>query len=333
MPPNTLTMGAKMGWRKAVALALAAGALLSVPATAPSAAAPERDYEANLVDGLVVNAASGGPAWWTVTAGNGAKVYVLGVPSGLPKGQAWSTAKLEFRLKGASAVILPPTARANPIKAAAFFLFHRKPFESRGPMEDSLPPALRARFVAARTGLGKPATRYAKWKPGVAGLMIGGDFREALKISFKQPDDQIEALADRAHVPRHKVASYDVLPLLKNMASLPDSAHQACLSDSLTEIEAGRERALAAAAGWARGDVRAALGAERGFDKCIAGVPGMSAYIDRSIADTSNAIAAALTKPGRTIAIAPLRLLLARDGVLERLKARGFKVETPATAG
>jgi len=321
-----------MGTAKRLATALAAGLLLAIPATAPSAPPPERDYEANLVDGLVVNAASGGPAWWTVSSGD-AKVYVLGVPSGLPKGQAWSTAKLEFRLKGAGAVILPPTARANPIKAAAFFLFNRKPFESRVPMEDSLPPALRARFVAARTSLGKPAGRYAKWKPGVAGLMIGGDFRDALKISFKQPDDQIEALADRAHVPRRKVASYDVLPLLKNMASLPDAAHQACLSDSLAEIEAGRERALSAAAGWARGDVRAALTAERGFDKCIAGVPGMSAYIDRSIADTSNAIAAALAKPGRTIAVAPLRLLLAQGGVLERLKARGFKVETPATAG
>jgi len=311
----------------------AALALLAAPTRGPSAAPPpERDFEANLVEGLVVNAASGGPAWWTVSSGE-AKVYVLGVPSGLPKGQSWSTAKLEFRLKGANALILPPTARANPIKAAAFFLFNRKPFQSRGPMEDSLPPTLRARFVAARTGLGKSAGRYAGWKPGVAGMMIGGDFRDTLKISFKQPDDQIAALAGRAHVPTRKVASYDVLPLLKNMASLSDAAHQACLTDSLTEIEAGRDRVLAASAGWARGDVKAALSAERGFDKCIASVPGMSAYIDRSIADTSAAIGGALARPGRTIAVVPLRLLLARDGVLERLRARGFKVDTPTSAG
>lgn len=334
MPLTAAKIGRlKISTPRLLAMGLALAVLSASPAARPVAApTPERDYEANLVEGLVVNAASGGPAWWTVSNGE-AKVYVLGVPSGLPKSQGWSTAKLEFRLKGASALILPPTARANPIKAAAFFLFHRKPFQSRGPMEDSLPPALRARFVAARTSLGKPAGRYAGWKPGVAGMMVGGDFRDAMKISFKQPDDQIEGLAGRAHVPTRKVASYDVLPLLKNMADLSDAAHQACLADSLTEIEAGQGRVLAAAAGWARGDVRTALSAERGFDRCIAQVPGMSAYIDRSIADTSNAIAGALAKPGRTIAVVPLRLLLAQGGVLERLKARGFKVETPATGG
>lgn len=316
-------------------LAAALAALLvlaNLAAPARSAPAAPADLEANLVDELVVNGApTGGPAWWTVSNGT-SKVYILGAPSGLPKGQGWNTQKLEFRLKGANALILPPTARANPVKALAFFLFNRKPFQSKGPMEDSLPPPLRARFVAARAGLGKAPDRYAKWKPGVAGLMIGRDFRDGLHISFKQPDDLITGLADRARVPTRKVASYDVLPLLKNMTTLSPAAHEACLADSLTEIEAGRGRVLAAAAGWAKGDVRAALTAERGFDRCIAQVPGMQAYIDRSIADTSGAIAGALNKPGKTIAVVPLRVLLAQGGVLDRLRARGLKIETPASA-
>ena len=316
-----------------LAAALAAVLVLAnLAAPARSAPAAPRDLEANLVDELVVNGApTGGPAWWTVSNGT-SKVYILGAPSGLPKGQGWNTQKLEFRLKGANALILPPTARANPVKALAFFLFNRKPFQSKGPMEDGLPPPLRARFVAARTGLGKAPDRYAKWKPGVAGLMIGRDFRDGLHISFKQPDDVITGLADRARVPTRKVASYDVLPLLKNMTTLSEAAHQACLADSLTEIEAGRGRVLAAAAGWAKGDVRAALTAERGFDRCIAQVPGMQAYIDRSIADTSGAIAGALNKPGKTIAVVPLRVLLAQGGVLDRLRARGLKIETPVSA-
>jgi len=316
-------------------LAAALAALLvlaNLAAPARSAPAAPADLEANLVDELVVNGApTGGPAWWTVSNGT-SKVYILGAPSGLPKGQGWNTQKLEFRLKGANALILPPTARANPVKALAFFLFNRKPFQSKGPMEDSLPPPLRARFVAARAGLGKAPDRYAKWKPGVAGLMIGRDFRDGLHISFKQPDDLITGLADRARVPTRKAASYDVLPLLKNMTTLSPAAHEACLADSLTEIEAGRGRVLAAASGWAKGDVRAALTAERGFDRCIAQVPGMQAYIDRSIADTTGAIAGALNKPGKTIAVVPLRVLLAQGGVLDRLRVRGLKIETPASA-
>jgi len=318
----------KMLARVAIVLAVGFGALAAPSAAAPP---PSHDLEDNLVDALVVNAPSGGPAWWTVSDSD-SKVYIMGVPSGLPKGQAWSTAKMEFRLKGANALILPPTARANPLKAAAFFLFNRGPFQSKTPLEDTLPPALRARFIAARATLGKPPARYAKWKAGVAGLLIGQDFRDGLHMTFKQPDDAITDLAGRAHVPQRKVASYDVMPLLKNMTQLTEAAHQACLADSLNEIEAGKGRVLAAAAGWARGDVRTALTAERGFDRCIAGVPGMSAYIDRSIADTSNTLAAALAKPGKTIAIVPLRVLLAQGGVLDRLRARGLKVETPSSA-
>ncbi|HEX7758678.1 MAG TPA: TraB/GumN family protein, partial [Caulobacteraceae bacterium] len=222
------------------ALALAAVAFVAAFATASPAQTPGRDSEANLIDELVVNGApTGGPAWWTVSDSD-SKVFILGIPSGLPKGLAWNTARTESRLKGANALILPPSVRANPIKLAAFFLFNRKPFQTRTPMEDTLPPALRARFVAARASVGKPADHYAKWKPGVAGMMLGGDFRKGLQITFKQPDDTIAALGDRARVPQRHVASYDIMPMLKTMAGLSEAAHEACLSDALTEIEAGR---------------------------------------------------------------------------------------------
>ncbi len=312
-------------------LTLAALALAAV-ATASPAQTPARDFEANLVDELVVNGGpTGGPAWWTVSDSD-SKVFILGVPSGLPKGLAWNTARTEFRLKGANVLILPPSVRANPIKLAAFFLFNRGPFQTKTPMEDTLPPALRARFVAARTAVGKKPDRYAKWKPGVAGMMLGGDFRQSLQITFKQPEDTITALANRVRAPQRHVASYDIMPILKTMATLNEAAHEACMSDALTEIEAGRGRALAAAQGWARGDVRTALTAERGFDRCIAQIPGMSGYVERGAADTAAAIAAAMAKPGKTVAIVPLRQLLAQNGVLQRLRARGFKIETPASA-
>ncbi len=314
--------------------AVLAFATLATASPAQTPTSPQnRDIEGNLVEALVVNGSpTGGPAWWTVSDGD-SKVFILGVPAGLPKGQAWDTARTQFRLKGANALILPPSVRANPIKAVAFFLFNRKAFQSKTPMEDGLSPALRTRFVAARTALGKTPDRYAKWKPGVAGLIIGRDFRDGLHMTFKQPDETISALAGRAHVPERHVASYDVMPMLKNMTTMAPAAHEACLADSLTEIEAGRGRVLAAAQGWARGDVHAALTAERGYDRCIAQVPGMSAYIERGIADTSGAIAAALDKPGKTIAVVPLRQLLAQGGVLDRLRARGLKIETPASAG
>jgi hypothetical protein len=37
--------------------------------------------------------------------------------------------------------------------------------------------------------------------------------------------------------------------------------------------------------------------------------------------------------PGKAVAVIDLRQLLARGGVLDQLRARGFRVETPASAG
>ncbi len=45
--------------------------------------------------------------------------------------------------------------------------------------------------------------------------------------------------------------------------------------------------------------------------------------------DQVTAIEAALKTPGHAIAVVPLRPLLSQGGVLDRLRAAGFKVTTP----
>ena len=45
--------------------------------------------------------------------------------------------------------------------------------------------------------------------------------------------------------------------------------------------------------------------------------------------DTAGGIAAALTKPGHSLALVNLRALLAPGGVLQQLQAKGFKIDRP----
>ena len=45
--------------------------------------------------------------------------------------------------------------------------------------------------------------------------------------------------------------------------------------------------------------------------------------------DLTKDIEAALKVPGHTIAVAPLRTLLAQGGVLDQLRAKGYEVKTP----
>ncbi|NEX95071.1 TraB/GumN family protein, partial [Caulobacter sp. 17J65-9] len=83
------------------------------------------------------------------------------------------------------------------------------------------------------------------------------------------------------------------------------------------------------AEGWARGDVAAAIGAPRRSDRCLLLLSGGVELRKRALNDQTAAIANALNTPGHAVAVVPLRRLLAEDGVIAALKARGFKVISP----
>jgi uncharacterized protein YbaP (TraB family) len=321
-------------WRIAAKKAparLAAGLLLLAGCCGTAAAQPlarSADPEASVVDELVVRARLPGPAWWTIRKGD-STVWLLGVPTGEPKGLAWNDRVLAGRLDGANALILPPDVRLSPLKALAYFVTHRGAFRSRGPLEQGLPPDIANRFAAARMKLGKSASRYAGWRPLVAGMILDGDVRTAARMQTEQPRDHIRALGRKAHVREQPITAYDLGPLLKVLGAMSDQAHIECLRDALDQAEAGPEGLEAASRAWADGDVRGALEAERGSDRCLAALPDVAALLIRRQAETADAIKLALATPGHAVAVVELRSLLAKDGVLDRLRAEGFVVGTP----
>jgi hypothetical protein len=75
--------------------------------------------------------------------------------------------------------------------------------------------------------------------------------------------------------------------------------------------------------------VREVVSAERGFSA----LPGLDALDRRELRDGRDdavkAIGSALKTPGKAVAVIELRSLLAQDGVLDQLRAKGFKVTTP----
>ncbi|RYF92794.1 MAG: TraB/GumN family protein [Caulobacteraceae bacterium] len=298
-------------------------------ATAQPSPAAGDDPEGTLVEELVISSNLGGPAFWKVSDGD-TTVYVLGAPGSLPRGTRWDERRLALRLDGARALILPPKIKARPVVMTAFFLGNQKKFQGGPPVDG----ALAARLERARAGLKvKPAT-LAKWKPGVQGAILAGELQKPLKMDDDQPAARIIAMARKARVRQVRAgAAIDPMPAVKSLLSLDEAGHRICLEDALDEVEAGRGRIREAADGWARGDVKAALRAERGFDRCLARLPLLASLSRRAMTDTSGAIARQMAVPGKAVAVVELRQLLARGGVLDQLRARGFRVETPASAG
>ena len=300
-------------------------------AMAASAVSAAVDPEASIVDTLVVTAKLPGPAWWRVSNST-STVYVLGVPGALPKGMTWDQSVAARRVKGASEVILPPTVSAGAGDTIAVLQILGS-LHTRTPMEDSLPPALKARFEADRSRLLDNSGAYSHWLPAVAGLQIVADWRRKNALDAAEPAKTVRRLATAAGVKTIPAGTYKAVPLFRALASQAGAVGPPCLSDALDEVEAGSGPVRAAAEGWARGDVHAALAEQRGYEKCANSFPDGANITRLAMRDTTGAIAEALAKPGHAVAVVNLRALLASGGVLQQLQARGFKIARPDDSG
>ena len=311
----------------AVRLGLVGGLIAATAGPIAAAAPPSADPEGTVVQELVVTSHLGGPAWWRVS--NGAStVFILGTPEALPKGLKWDQTLLDRRLEGANELIGPPTVSVGLGDAFAL-LNARKRFRSHGPMENSLAPDLRARFLADRSTLTHDARAYSGWTPLVASLLMISDFRRKARLEERQPASTVVRLARDRGLKVVASGTYRFVPLVRAVEVGQETSGPACLADALDEIEAGAARVDRAAAGWARGDVATALSAQRGYEKCLASLPAGADLPSKAMADATAAIATALAKPGHSVAVVNLRPLVAQGGVLQQLQARGFKVATP----
>jgi len=302
--------------------------VLAVPAVAQTPPAPvdPNDPDSVLLEELVVTARLPGPAWWRVSDAD-TTVYVLGAPSVLPKSQPWDRSVLERRLTGAHTVILPFNSVSVSVLNAPGLLFRWATLKS-GPAEDRMSGSIKSRFVAARERAGQPAKRYGYRNELLVGLILVGDYRESAKLTSADPGKTVARMAKARKI---KVESRSIAlgPVVGQAARMSPAAQRACLEDALSEVEAGPQGARRAGAAWAEGDVRGALNQERGYEKCLASVPGSLDLDARFKADQTAAIERALAKPGHAVAVVQLRPLLSQGGVLDRLRAKGFEVKTP----
>ena len=304
--------------------------LLATPVGAVAQAPPglPADPDTVLVEELVVTAREIGPAWWRVSDAD-STVYVMGVPSVIPKGSGWDPSVLERRLEGANLVILPFNNASVNLLTAPGAVVSLVRLRSSAPFEETLEGSLKARFVAARTRAGQEADRYKTRNGMAAALLLVSDYRDAARLTAADPAKTIGRMAAARGV-RVEAKTYDAAPLLAAVVRTPAAAQRACVLEALAAVEAGPASAEAAARAWAWGRVRDALGGERSYERCIAAAPGAAELDARLKADQTASIVAALKRPGHSIAVVQLRPLLAQGGVLDRLGALGYEIRTPA---
>ena len=319
----------------ALKIALSALALSGVVSTAHAQTVEltPADPGSAVVSELTVVARPPGPALWLVEKG-GAKLYVVGSAAPLPHQMAWRSPRLERALDQADILLAPPEASVGPGQIAGFVLKGgaglRQGFGSS--LEDRLPPDLKARFVSARLRANRSHVPYKNWKPAVAGFVLLSDFRQAAGLSEAKPVSTIERLAKARNVKIKAMGQYRLGPVLSSVGKLSAEGQLACLRDTLDELEYDGVRPTTIGADWAQGDlasVRARYTASAA-QRCLMRAPGGATLLNDQIGQSAQALSEALGQGGVTVAVVDLAFLLPANGVLDRLKAGGATVTSPA---
>ncbi|ADG12104.1 TraB/GumN family protein [Caulobacter segnis] len=286
------------------------------------------DPQANVVEALVVSAKLPGPAWWRVSDGD-TTIYVLGVPSALPKGQPWDRTVLERRLDGAFALLTPPVWQAGLTDIPAMLRL-RNSLKDDGDWA-ARSPALAARTQRAWTAVDpKNADGWRRWKPLLVALQLNGKANAQAKLQTSQPDKDIAELARKKRVKARPAATHKAMPMLKSVVrEHGEAAGLVCLSETLDATEVGAAPIRAAAQAWSQGRVKDALAGPRSAERCELLLPGVADLKRQLVDDEVEGLTNLLKTPGHAVAYFPLRALVAENGVLDKLRSRGITVRTP----
>jgi uncharacterized protein YbaP (TraB family) len=310
---------------------LAAGpALAQAPPPPAPAEAPAAQDDVSQVSELVVVAHPQGPALWRVTY-NGAEMTIVGSVTPIQQQQKWDRRQTMAALEGARLVILPPTVGLNPVQVLALVTANVWRIRTFGDLESHLSPEMRARFVAAREAARQPASRYAHWKPAVAGELLLSDSRHTFGYSMGKPGTTIAKIAKSMNIPTRVISHYSMNSLVGVATKLDDKGNLACLDDALTQAKYEQDHVEDMNDDWARGNVLAVNARYRiqPIQRCLLMAPGARKEIDRAMAEAADRLWAELQKPGKTVAVMDMAWLLPKDGLLDRLKARGATVGEP----
>jgi hypothetical protein len=311
--------------RLAFALAAAALAMGAAPGDAP----PVSDW--SNVEIVTVTPDRGPPLWHIARANS--EVWIIATVSPVPKNLQWNRSGIEDLMKGANAVLTPPSASVGLAEGLWFYMWHMDRLEQPDGMtlEASLAEPLRSRFVDARNRAHQDADRYQKYLPAVAALMLESDYLKSIDFSGREPQKTLESIASHAGVRTRAVANYGAMDVINEVPNMSAAAHRACVENALSDIDTIAAHGEAAARAWATGDMAGikANFSETRLDACLGQNNAYAALRERGIRDEVNAITAALEKPGKTIVIVPMGFFLRKGAVLDRLLAAGYTVTGP----
>jgi uncharacterized protein YbaP (TraB family) len=296
------------------------------------------------LDEVLVTGERPGPGMWRVSKG-GHDLWVLATLQPLPKNMTWRSELVEQRIASSQVVISPPRVDADigffrSLTLIPSLLRARKSPDGRT-LEQLLPHDLYIRWLALRVKYGTADDEHKR--PMLAALDL---YLRALDESGLTSNetvwDTIEKTARKDHVPLQPVVLNlkvdDAKGAIHELNKIPLDAEIACFTKTIERLETDLQPMRQRANFWSLGDIDGLRSLpypdeEAACLDAFLAVPEFREQYERArtqIADLwLSAADAALDKNVSSFAVLPITVFLKEDGVLDRLRAKGYSVHDP----
>jgi uncharacterized protein YbaP (TraB family) len=281
-----------------------------------------------------------GPPLWRVSQGTN-DLWIFGTLSVIPNDMTWGSVIVERVIGQANEVLQPPGVDAwarNPFRYVGLFFRVRKLSRNEGgaPLAAVLPPEIYQRYSVIREHYDIPARSFEQQRPAVVAGRLYARAIDAAGLTFgRKLQAAIEHIARDARVKTTETQiRADPGELLDAAEALSTQAEVDCFTTVLTSIENDLPGVAARARAWAIGDIDAL----RRFDypdiegECLS-FAGTSAGLRDTMRHAQDAwleaAQRALAVNKTTFATLGVGDLLRPDGLLARLRERGYVVREP----
>lgn len=331
-------------WPLALVLAMSVA-----PAFAQEAAPPQDSSNPSELATIVVSGEQPGPGLWKVSSGDHV-MWILGTLSPLPKNMKWQPKDVEAAIASADAVLDGPRVKVDA--DVGFFgkiallgsMVGVRDNPDHKTLQQVVPPELYARWMTLKTkyfGAGR-GRNIETWRPIFAAIELWNEAIKKAGLTREDVSDVVDRAVKARKIetikPTYKLDVADPRALVKEFKeSTMDDLD--CFEKTLDRIDGDMDTIAARANAWATGDI-AKLRTLPDSDQrqaCLDAITGTKIAKERGITDLParvestwvEAASASLAKNRITFARLPINELLAPNGYVAKLKAKGFTVEAP----
>jgi uncharacterized protein YbaP (TraB family) len=324
-------------------------ALLFMAVSAVSAGgspAPESPVQETLEE-VVVSGEQAGPGLWQVK--NGANtLWILGAHSPLPRKMQWRAREVEAVIARSQSVIAPPDVNADIgfFKAMRLVpaMLRARSIPDDGTLADVLPANLYARWTALTLRY-PPPRKVERWRPAIAALVLYQEALDAAQLSGRDVVwPVVEKAAKRNDVPIRQpvttLAIKDPKGMINEYAKSDFKAEIGCFEGLVTRMEHDMPLLQNQANAWATGNITPLrrVSTDSPELRCVEvlmGTPRLAAMLEEARRKVRLewllAFDGALQRNISTLAVVSVSELMAKDGVLQELRLRGYQIIEPGT--